>query len=173
MLAPIVKDRKGEHKGVFSELQKQGFVRVRVNGETHEVSETPELDRYKMHTIEAVVDRIIVRKAENTEPGSEEGEAIEERQGTDLARLADSVETALKLGEGELIVSDITDRNAPIDRNFSEHFACVKCGTSIPEIEPRTFSFNSPHGACPTCHGLGTLQEFDPESDSRRLSQSQ
>ncbi|GIV70136.1 excinuclease ABC subunit UvrA [Caldilinea sp.] len=155
ILAPIIKDRKGNHKSVFESLQKQGYMRVRVNGEIYEVTEVPELDRYKMHTIEAVIDRIIVQP-----PGVD---AAGEPTGTDLTRLADSVETALKLGEGVLIVSDVTDRNHPVDRTFSEHFACIKCGASLPEIEPRTFSFNSPHGACPTCTGLGALQEFDPE----------
>jgi len=157
ILAPVIKDRKGLHKSVFEDLQKQGFVRVRVNGELYEVTEAPDLDRYKMHTIEAVVDRIIVRHA------TEDGEATEDGQGTDLTRLSDSVETALRLGNGVMSVADITDRDNPKERNYSEHFACVKCGTSLPEIEPRTFSFNSPHGACPTCHGLGMLQEFDPE----------
>ncbi|MFN8487344.1 MAG: excinuclease ABC subunit UvrA [Caldilineaceae bacterium] len=156
ILAPVIKDRKGVHKSVFEDLQKQGFVRVRVNGELYEVTETPDLDRYKMHTIEAVVDRIIVRHA------TAAGDATED-QGTDLTRLSDSVETALRLGSGVMSVADITDRDNPKERNYSEHFACVKCGTSLPEIEPRTFSFNSPHGACPTCHGLGMLQEFDPE----------
>ncbi|HAJ36781.1 MAG TPA: excinuclease ABC subunit UvrA [Chloroflexi bacterium] len=155
ILAPIIKDRKGNHKSVFETLQKQGFMRVRVNGELYEVSEAPELDRYKMHTIEAVIDRIVVQP-----PGVDpDGEPT----GTDLTRLADSVETALKLGNGVLIVSNVTDRNQPVDRTFSEHFSCVKCGASLPEIEPRTFSFNSPHGACPACTGLGSLQEFDPE----------
>src|SRR5690606_13885602 len=143
------------HKSVFENLQKQGYVRSRVNGEMYEVTEVPDLDRYKMHTIEAVIDRIVVRP-----PGEdEEGEST----GTDLARLADSVETAIKLGNGVLLVSNVSDRDNPVDRTFSEHFSCVKCGTSLPEIEPRTFSFNSPHGACPACTGLGTLQEFDPE----------
>ena len=155
ILAPIIKDRKGNHKSVFENLQKQGYVRTRVNGEMYEVTEVPDLDRYKMHTIEAVIDRIVVRP-----PGEDEAG---ESTGTDLARLADSVETALKLGNGVLIVSDVSDRDNPVDRTFSEHFSCVKCGTSLPEIEPRTFSFNSPHGACPACTGLGTLQEFDPE----------
>ena len=155
ILAPIIKDRKGNHKSVFENLQKQGYVRTRVNGEMYEVTEVPDLDRYKMHTIEAVIDRIVVRP-----PGEdEEGEST----GTDLARLADSVETAIKLGNGVLLVSNVSDRDNPVDRTFSEHFSCVKCGTSLPEIEPRTFSFNSPHGACPACTGLGTLQEFDPE----------
>ncbi|MCL4828789.1 MAG: excinuclease ABC subunit UvrA [Caldilinea sp.] len=155
ILAPIIKDRKGNHKSVFENLQKQGYMRTRVNGELYEVTEAPDLDRYKMHTIEAVIDRIIVQP-----PGVDESG---ESTGTDLTRLADSVETALKLGNGVLIVSNVTDRDHPVDRTFSEHFACIKCGASMPEIEPRTFSFNSPHGACPTCTGLGSLQEFDPE----------
>ena len=139
----------------------------RVNGEIYEVSDVPDLDRYKMHTIEVIIDRLVVRQPQ-PDPDSPE----EEPQGTDLTRLSDSVETALRLGEGVLIVSDVTDRDNPRDRTYSEHFACVKCGTSLPEIEPRTFSFNSPHGACPTCTGLGTLQEFDPElilDDDRSL----
>ncbi len=158
ILAPLVKDRKGHHKNVFEEMQKQGYVRVRVNGEIYEVDDVPDLDRYKMHTIEAVIDRLIVRK-----PQPNEDDPDAEPTGTDMARLSDSVETALRLGDGVVIVSDVTDRDNPKDRTYSEHFACVKCGTSLPEIEPRTFSFNSPHGACPTCTGLGSLQEFDPE----------
>jgi excinuclease ABC subunit A len=155
ILAPIIKDRKGHHKTLFEELQKQGFVRVRVNNELYEVTEVPDLDRYKMHTVEAVVDRLVVRQ-----PGTgEDGQG----SGMDVQRLTDSVETALKLGSGVLIISDVSERDAPVDRTFSEHFACVKCGTSLAEIEPRTFSFNSPHGACPACTGLGNLQEFDPE----------
>ena len=155
ILAPVIKDRKGHHKNVFEDLQKQGFVRVRVNGELYEVSEVPDLDRYKMHTVEAVVDRMVVRHA------AADGSVGED--GTDMTRLSDSVETALRLGGGVLSVSDVTDRDNPKERTYSEHFACVKCGTSLPEIEPRTFSFNSPHGACPTCTGLGSLQEFDPD----------
>ena len=168
LLAPLIKDRKGNHKGVFEDLQKQGYLRVRVNGEIFEVTEAPELDRYKMHTIEAVVDRLVVRK-----PSEESEEGLDADTGTDLTRLSDSVETALRLGEGVLIVADVTDRDNPLERTYSEHFACVKCGTSLPEIEPRTFSFNSPHGACPTCNGLGELSEFDPElilDDSRTLA---
>ncbi len=158
ILAPIVKDRKGIHKSVFETLQRQGYVRVRVNGEIYEVSEPPELDRYKMHTIEAVIDRLVVRHPRPSEDGD-----AEPAPGTDLTRLSDSVETALRLGEGVMIAVDVTDPDAPRDRTFSEHFSCVKCGASLPEIEPRTFSFNSPHGACPTCTGLGSLQEFDPD----------
>ncbi|MFN8464737.1 MAG: excinuclease ABC subunit UvrA [Caldilineaceae bacterium] len=156
ILAPLIKDRKGNHKSVFENMQKQGYVRARVNGEIYEIAEVPELDRYKMHTIEAVIDRIVVRRPE-------EGDG-EDGTGTDLTRLSDSVETALKLGNGVLIISDVTNRDEPpVDRTFSEHFACANCGTSLSEIEPRTFSFNSPHGACPACTGLGALQEFDPE----------
>jgi excinuclease ABC subunit A len=156
VMAPLIKDRKGQHKNVFEDLQKQGYVRVRVNGEIYEIGEVPDLDRYKMHTIEAVVDRLVVRRPE---PDPENPDAIS----ADLTRLSDSVETALRLGEGVMIVSDVSDRDHPVDRTYSEHFSCIKCGTSLPEIEPRTFSFNSPHGACPTCTGLGSLQEFDPE----------
>ena len=167
ILAPIIKDRKGEHKGVFDDLQSQGYVRVRVNGELFEVGEAPELDRYKMHTIEAVIDRIIVR-AERSDP-DDPGSVL---PGTDRTRLTDSVETALKLGEGSAIVSEVkrvpVDGNGSLrevtnDRVFSEHFACMRCGLSFTEIEPRTFSFNSPHGACPSCDGLGVQKEFDPD----------
>ena len=167
ILAPIIKDRKGEHKGVFEDLQAQGYVRVRVNGELFEISEAPELDRYKMHTIEAVIDRIIVR-GERRDP--DDPDRI--LPGTDRTRLTDSVETALKLGEGAAIVSEVkrvpVDGNGSLrtvttDRAFSEHFACMRCGLSFTEIEPRTFSFNSPHGACPSCDGLGVFKEFDSD----------
>ncbi|MCC7353926.1 MAG: excinuclease ABC subunit UvrA [Anaerolineae bacterium] len=153
ILAPLIKDRKGEHKNVFEDVRKAGYVRVRVNGEMHDVDEEIELDRYKMHTIEAVVDRLVLRLSPD---GADGGEA------TDPARVADSVETALKLGGGVVIVSDVSEET-PRDRFFSENFACVHCGISLPEIEPRTFSFNSPHGACPACTGLGTQMEFDPD----------
>ncbi|MEZ4767904.1 MAG: excinuclease ABC subunit UvrA [Caldilineales bacterium] len=148
LLAPLINARKGEHKQVFEDVRKAGFVRVRVDGEVREVDEEIELDRYKMHTVEAVVDRFVIRGGED---------------GIDTTRLADSVETAVRLGDGVLVVSDVTDRDHPSDRFFSEKFACVNCGISLPEIEPRTFSFNSPHGACPTCTGLGTQMEFDPD----------
>jgi len=152
VLAPLIKDRKGEHKAVFEDVRKMGYVRVRVNGEMRDVDEEIELDRYKMHTIEAVVDRLIVGHGDN------DGD-----DGADVGRLADSVETALKLGDGVLIVTDVTDSDKPWDRLFSEHFACVHCGINLPEIEPRTFSFNSPHGACPACTGLGMRHEVDPD----------
>ncbi len=161
ILAPLVKGRKGEHKNVFEDVRKAGFVRVRVDGEVHEVDEEIDLDRYKMHDIEAVVDRLVVRKPAPSDNGSEP-------TGVDRSRLADSVETALRLGDGVMIVSDVTapaTEGAPAarDRLFSEHYACAYCGISLPEIEPRTFSFNSPHGACPTCTGLGSQMEFDPD----------
>ncbi len=149
ILAPLVRERKGEHKAVFEDIRKAGFVRVRVDGIIADLEEDFNLDPHKNHTIEAVVDRLVIRP---------DGQGSE-----DAARLADSVETALKLGNGALLVHDITDADKPWDRLFSEHFACVYCGTSLPEIEPRTFSFNSPHGACPVCSGLGVKQEIDPD----------
>ncbi|MGB9593317.1 MAG: excinuclease ABC subunit UvrA, partial [Anaerolineae bacterium] len=149
ILAPMVKDRKGEHKGVLEEARRSGFVRVRVDGVVRDLDEEIELERYKMHTIEAVVDRLILARDENG-------------QNPDALRITDSVETALRVGEGVVIVSDVTG-DEPRDLLFSEHFACVHCGISLPEIEPRTFSFNSPHGACPACTGLGVQLEIDPD----------
>ena len=149
ILAPLIRDRKGHHQSVFEDIRKAGFARMRVDGRVYDVEETPELDRYKMHTIEAVVDRIVVRKMEDSEEATEFH-----------SRLTDSVETALKLGGGSLVVNHLGDES---DRLFSEHFACPYDGTSLPEIEPRSFSFNSPHGACPACQGLGTQLEVDPE----------
>jgi len=149
LLAPLVKARKGHHQRVFEDVRKAGFVRVRVNGEVRDVNEDIELDRYKQHTIEAVVDRLIVRHGEH---------------GLDRTRLADSVETALKLGAGMAIVTILDgDDKPPQDILFSEHFACPECGISLGEIEPRTFSFNTPYGACPTCQGLGHRMEVDPD----------
>lgn len=151
ILAPLIKDRKGEHKAVFEDIRKRGYVRVRVDGQVRDVDEDIELERYKAHTIEAIVDRLIIRHE------GDEGEP------TDVTRLTDSVETALKLGNGVLIATDVTDPEHPIDQLFSERFACVYCGINLPEIEPRTFSFNSPHGACPACSGLGIKLEIDPD----------
>ena len=158
ILAPVIKDRKGHQKPVFENLQKQGYMRVRVNGEIHEVAEVPDLDRYKNHNIDAVIDRMVVRH-ERPDPDDPK----ETIPGTDMTRLSDSVETALKLGEGVIIVNNVSDPENPVDRAFSEFFSCSRCGISLPEIEPRTFSFNSPHGACPDCDGLGRQQEFDPD----------
>ena len=160
LLAPLIKARKGEHRKVFDDVRKLGYVRVRVNGQVRDVDEEIELDRYKMHTIEAVVDRLVVRHGD----GANDGDGDSPRSGgMDRTRLADSVETAIKLGGGVMMVTDVTDGDYPRDHLFSEHFACVHCGISLPEIEPRTFSFNSPHGACPACTGLGTELEIDSD----------
>ena len=140
ILAPLIRDRKGEHQAIFDDLRKAGFVRVRVDRYIRDLSEEFGLDKNKKHTIEAVVDRLQIGEAENN-------------------RIADSVETALKLGAGVVLVSAIDGE----ELLFSEHFACVHCGISLDEIAPRTFSFNSPHGACPTCSGLGVKLEIDPD----------
>ncbi len=144
ILAPVITGRKGEHKSVLAEIRRQGFVRVRVDGTIYDIEEVPNLDRYKIHTIEAVVDRL------RTGPN------------LDRLRLTDSVETALKAGNGTLILA-IEKENGWEDRLFSEKYACAYCGISLPELEPRLFSFNSPYGACPVCGGLGVQVEFDPD----------
>jgi excinuclease ABC subunit A len=149
VLAPLIKDRKGHHQAIFEDVRKSGFVRVRVDGRVYDVDEEIELDRYKMHTIEAVVDRLVIPQDD-------------EEQDSFRSRLTDSVETALQLGDGTMIINDVST-GPPQDLLYSEHFACPVCGISLPEIEPRTFSFNSPHGACPECQGLGTRLELDPE----------
>jgi len=141
LLAPLIRDRKGEYQAVFDDLRKAGYVRVRVDGRIYDLSEEFQLDKNKKHSIEAVVDRLVIGQS-----GSQ-------------SRIADSVETALKLGAGVVMVS-IVDGEELL---FSEHFACVHCGISLGEIAPRTFSFNSPHGACPACTGLGVKLEIDPE----------
>jgi len=140
ILAPLVRDRKGEHQTILKDLQKAGFVRVRVDGQVYDLSEAIQLDKNKKHTIEVVVDRLRIEGNENA------------------ARLADSVETALKLGLGVVLVK-VLDGGESL---FSEHFACVYCGINLGEIAPRTFSFNSPYGACPACTGLGCKLEIDP-----------
>ncbi|MBP1157763.1 MULTISPECIES: excinuclease ABC subunit UvrA [unclassified Paenibacillus] len=140
ILAPIISGRKGEHAKLFAEIQKQGFVRVRVNGEIRELSETITLEKNKKHSIEVVVDRIVVKADIQT-------------------RLADSLETALKLAEGRVIV-DVMEQEELL---FSQNLACPECGFSIEELAPRMFSFNSPFGACPECDGLGQRMVVDPE----------
>ncbi len=139
LLAPVISGKKGEHKRELDKLRKMGFVRARVNGEIRDLEEEIELDRYKTHTIEAVVDRLVMK------------EGI-------TRRLRDSLETALKLSEG--IVRILVNNEEELV--FSERLACIHCGISYPEITPRTFSFNSPYGACPACGGLGTKEYFDP-----------
>ncbi len=153
VLAPLVRGRKGHHRPTFEEIRKLGFVRARVDGTVYEIEELPELDRYKLHDIEAVVDRLII-------PDPEEDHESAYRDF--VSRTTDSVETALRLGDGILIVSQV-GAVAEGDTLFSERLACPVCGISLPEIEPRTFSFNSPHGACNACQGLGYKLELDPE----------
>jgi excinuclease ABC subunit A len=166
VLAPLVQERKGHHEGVFDDIRKAGFVRVRVDGQIRSVEEKIELDRYKNHSIEAVVDRLIIRY----DPHDESEEAY-----TDRTRLTDSIETALRLGGGIVIINDVSDANNPKDELFSEHLYCPYDGTSIPPIEPRTFSFNRPAGACPECQGLGTKKELDADLiiPNKNLSLSQ
>lgn len=162
ILAPIIKGRKGTHQAVFDEVRRSGFTRVRVDGEVRSLDEEFELDRYKNHAIEAVVDRVILPDADET--GDED--LISFR-----TRLTDSVETALRWGEGTLIIADLS-QDEPVDIAFSEHLACPEHGTTLAEIEPRTFSFNTPHGACPECQGLGSKLEIDPDRIIPDRSQS-
>ena len=147
LLAPVVRGRKGEYRKLFAQLLKEGYQRVKVDGAFHHLEEPPELDKNRKHDIEVVVDRIVVR------PGLEQ-------------RLADSLETALRLADGIAIAefADEKDEDGKPKRLiFSEKFACPVSGFTIPEIEPRLFSFNSPQGACPECDGLGTRLTFEPE----------
>ncbi len=156
ILSPIVRDRKGEHAQVFEDARKAGFVRVRVDGEVRDLSEDFDLNKNKRHTIDVVIDRLVTE-----EPGGEGSAAS-------ASRLADSVEMALKLGSGVVRVAVEGEE----ERLYSEHFACVHCGVSLGEIAPRSFSFNSPHGACPECTGLGVRREMDAELvvPNKRLS---
>ncbi len=142
LLAPLIDDRKGEHRDIFNNLRSQGFVRARVDGEVVEIDDMEALDPKRPHTIEAVIDRFRIRP--------------------DIAtRLADSLETGLRLGDDVVKLAHIDHPNAE-SLAFSAHFACPECGFSVSTLEPRHFSFNNPHGACPTCDGLGVDQFFDP-----------
>ena len=142
ILAPIIRGKKGEHKGIFDSMRKAGYARIKVNGQVHELSEEINLEKNKKHSLAVVVDRLAVRKEDDNF----------------RIRLADSLEASLRLAEGLVEVE-------PIDGGeiltFSENFACVDCNISLPEIAPRLFSFNSPFGACPACMGIGYTQEFD------------
>ncbi len=149
ILSPLVRGRKGTYQAVFEEIRKAGFTRARVDGSVHSLDDEIELDRYKQHTIEAVVDRLVI---------SHEGSKEDKKSA--LTRLTDSVETALKFGEGYLTINLVDKKE---DVQFSEHLACPEHGTTIPEVEPRTFSFNTPQGACPDCQGLGSKLEIDPD----------
>ena len=151
VLGPIVRGRKGTYQNIFEEIRKAGFVRARVDGVVYSLDDEIDLDRYKIHTIEAVVDRLVISEAED-----------EEDHRLSRSRLTDSIETALKVGEGYLTIQNLSLDPAQ-DLYFSEHLACPEHGVSLPEIEPRTFSFNTPHGACPDCQGLGSKLEIDPD----------
>ncbi len=172
VLAPLIKDRKTEGDRVFEAARRQGFVRVRVDGEMVDISEAPTLDKYKRHSIEVIVDRYVVRHAEAPDGAARaaDGRPIDPETGVamldpDASRLADSVETALRLGEGEVLIAPAPrdDEGATFEeRRYSEKYSCPYDGFTIDELEPRSFSFNSPHGACPACTGLGTKLEIDP-----------
>ncbi len=151
ILAPMVRQRKGSYQALFEEISKLGFTRVRADGVVYELGENIELDRYKAHTIEAVVDRVVSHKPED-----------EEDRLNIISRLTDSVETALRIGNGYVTVHNLSADPAE-DHQYSENLACPEHGSILTEIEPRTFSFNTPHGACPNCQGLGSLEKVDPE----------
>jgi len=145
VLAPLVRGRKGAHAEAFATILRERLIRARLDGETIEVSDPPpKLAKTKVHTIEAVIDRLVVR----------EGMRV---------RLAESLDRAIKLGDGTVTLSESDDSGGWADRTLSVRFACPDCGVGLEEVEPRTFSFNSPYGACPECSGLGTLREFDPD----------
>ena len=140
LMAPVVRGRKGEYRKDLKRFAREGFVRAKIDGEMYDLSDPPALDKKRKHDIDVVVDRLVIK------------EGI-------LRRLTDSIETALKLGDGVLKV-EIPPKET---RLFSERFACLRCGISYPEMEPRMFSFNNPHGACPACDGLGSRMDFDPD----------
>ncbi len=168
ILGPLIRDRKTEGDRVFEAARKQGFVRVRVDGELLDLDEVQSLDKYKRHTIEVVVDRLVIHHADD------DGKPYtSEYPNPDRGRFADSVETALRLGEGVLVVAP-ADEAAFEEQRYSEKYSCPFDGYTIDELEPRSFSFNSPHGACPDCTGLGVRMEFDQERVvNRNLSVSE
>src|SRR6201987_1813940 len=139
--APVVRDRKGEFRDLFEELRNEGFSRIKVDGEQHTLDEPPTLDKKFKHTVEVVVDRLIMKEDLRT-------------------RLTQSVETAATLAEGLVVVDQVDTGEVT---TYSQNFACPEHGSVLPELQPRIFSFNSPHGACPRCTGLGAQQEIDPD----------
>ena len=155
VLAPLVVGRKGEQAELFDELRAQGFVRLRIDGEVHEIDRLPKLDRNQKHTIEIVIDRVKVE-------GDRDARGIKQR-------LAESFETALRHADGRAIAVEMGDRTSGAGKEhlFSAKFACPICSYSIPELEPRLFSFNNPMGACPRCDGLGEITFFDPQARGR------
>ena len=138
ILAPIIRKKKGQHKNIIEKVQKDGYVRVRVDGEIYDVTEVPELSKSKQHTIEVVVDRIVIKEGIRS-------------------RLFDSIEAALRIADGYVVIDTMDDK----ELLFSEHYACPVCGFTVPELEPRLFSFNAPFGSCPDCDGLGIKLEVD------------
>ena len=144
ILAPVIRGRKGEYVKMLEDMAKQGYVRARIDGELYELTDVPKLAKTKKHTIEIVIDRLVVR------PDIQQ-------------RLTDSIETAMRLAEG-LVIASVVDRDNPEaeDMLFSQNYACPDCGISVGELTPRMFSFNNPYGACPTCTGLGVLMKIDP-----------
>ncbi|MFA7019568.1 MAG: excinuclease ABC subunit UvrA [Sphaerochaetaceae bacterium] len=144
VLAPVVLGRKGEHKKIFEDAKQGGFVRVRVDGEVRDLEDSISLDKQVKHTIEVVIDRIVLRRESRS-------------------RLADSIETATEMTNGLVSILIIEQDGSERLEIYSERMSCVHCGISIPDLEPRLFSFNNPFGACPACHGLGTKTEFDPD----------
>jgi excinuclease ABC subunit A len=138
-MAPIVRGRKGEYKKELQQMQKSGFIRARIDGTLYDLSQEIQLQKNKKHTIEIIVDRLTIK------------DGVEKR-------LADSLELALKLTQGVVLIN----QEGVGDSLYSERLACIDCGVSYPELTPRIFSFNSPHGACPECDGLGTKMDLDP-----------
>jgi excinuclease ABC subunit A len=151
VMAPMVRGRKGEYGKLFEELRADGYSRVKVDGELRMLDDPPVLDKKFKHDISVVVDRLVMR-------------------GEVRKRLADSVETAVALADGIIEVETLPREGTGTVLTFSEKFACLKCGTSMPELEPRIFSFNSPHGACERCTGLGSQMEIDPTSSCPTLA---
>ncbi len=158
VLSPIVRGHKGQHLRAIEKTKKEGFVRVRVDGEVYSILDVPELDENKKHDIEIVVDRLVVKDFGKKTKTLNSGQVID-LPNPDRTRMADSIETALKFGEGLVYIANNDTGDTKV---YSEHFACPACSVNLPEIAPRNFSFNSPHGACEECHGLGTKLEIDP-----------
>jgi excinuclease ABC subunit A len=173
VLGPVIKDRKTEGNREYEQIRRQGYARVRVDGEQMDLSEARQLDKYKRHTIDVIVDRFVVHHADvpSDAPKDAEGRPIDPEtkepiKPPDSTRLADSVETALRLGDGVVLIAPAPrDGEAPSfeERRYSERYSCPYDGTTVDELEPRSFSFNSPHGACPECTGIGSRLEIDPD----------
>ena len=143
IMAPVIRDKKGEHQGVYEDLRKSGYVRVKINGKVYPIEEFPELEKNKKHNISAVIDRLVIKSDNDIR-----------------SRISESVETSLLLSDGLIEIEEIDTNSINL---FSSDYSCSQCGYSIPELEPRIFSFNNPHGACPKCDGLGVIQFFNEQ----------